>query len=113
MLSSEYLCNQKPQTTLNMAMLGVGVRLQLTHVPTSQTVGPRPHPPGSPGVSVDVEGRDGSSKERRGFKEPHFDVGTGVPLRLSVHHTVVAQARQYTHPLLENTRGENQHIEQS
>lgn len=49
--------------------------------------------PGSPGVCVNVEGRDGSSKKRCGFKEPHLHIGTGVPLVLTIHYTIVAQSR--------------------
>ncbi len=58
------------------------------------------HWPGSPGVCVDVEGSDGSSKKRRGLIEPQFHIGTGVPLVLSIHHTVIAKPSQYTYTLL-------------
>lgn len=51
------------------------------------------HMPGNPGVCVDVERSDGSSKEWRGFKHPHFHIGTGVPLVRTIYYTIIAEPR--------------------
>lgn len=50
------------------------------------------HWPGSPGVCVDVERRNGSSKEWRRLKEPHLHIGARVPLVLTIHYSIVSQS---------------------
>ena len=82
-------------------------------VMTLSSSSPQPFPnlPGHPGVGVDVEGGDGAGEEGRGFKQPHFHVGTGVPPVVPVLvHTVVAQTREYAHALLETGREKPVHI---
>lgn len=60
------------------------------------------HWPGSPFICVDVERIYGSLKLRRGFKEPHLHVSTGIPLMLSVYYAIIAQSRKYTYALLQH-----------
>ena len=62
--------------------------------------------PGHPGVGVDVERGDGASEERRGFKQPHFHVGTGVPLVVPVLvHAIVTQTGENAYAFLKHKTG--------